>query len=69
MQDILERIEKRLTRGQSMLFALRNGIFYGIGFVIGSTVVTAVVVSFLLSVFGDTLLGDVITWFAARGAR
>lgn len=46
---------------------LRTGIIHGIGFVIGSTILTAIVVTLTLHFFGGTPLGDVISWLAEKG--
>ena len=62
----LEVLNERVERQMSLWHVFRNGIIYGVGFIAGSTVLTAIVVSIVLRFFGDTILGDVIAWIAAR---
>jgi len=58
----LERLNSNVERQMSLAYGLRNGVIYGLGFVIGSTLLTAVIVTFGLTFFGNTLFGDVIAW-------
>jgi hypothetical protein len=51
----------------SLWYAFRNGLMYGVGFIIGSTVLTALVVSFVLTFMSDTVFSEAILWFARRG--
>ena len=53
-------------RQMSVWHVFRNGVIYGMGFIIGSTVLTAIIVSIGLQFLGDTILGDVINWIAQR---
>ncbi|HYF10524.1 MAG TPA: hypothetical protein VD967_02880 [Candidatus Paceibacterota bacterium] len=62
----LEELNERVENQASVWYVLRNGIIYGAGFIIGSTVLTALAVSIVLFFFEDTLLGDVILWIAGR---
>ncbi len=60
----LKVLIEQTKRQMSVWHVFRNGVIYGIGFIIGSTVLTALVVSVGLQFFGDTILGDVIEWIA-----
>ena len=51
-------------RQMSVWHVFRNGVIYGMGFIVGSTVLTAIVASIVLQFFGDTIFGDVIQWIA-----
>ena len=62
----LEVLNEQVERQTSVWYVLRNGIIYGIGFIVGSTILTAVVVSIVLRFFGDTMFADVIFWIAGR---
>jgi len=62
----LEKLNEKIEKQVSIWYVLRNGVIHGIGFIVGSTVVTAIVVSIALRFFEDTMLADVISWIAAR---
>ncbi|MCE9644124.1 hypothetical protein K8Q93_02710 [Candidatus Parcubacteria bacterium] len=62
----LEKLNEQVESQASVWRVLRNGMIYGVGFVVGSTILTAVIASIVLRFFENTLLGDVITWIAAR---
>ncbi len=62
----LEKLNIQVERQASVWHVFRNGIIYGVGFIVGSTVVTAIVVSIVLRFFENTILADVIAWIAAR---
>lgn len=61
----LTGLSKQLEAQTSVWYALRNGIIYGMGFVIGSTILTALIVTFGFTFFGNTVFGDVIAWIIA----
>ena len=61
----LERLNSNVERQMSLTYGLRNGVVYGFGFVIGSTLLTAAIVTFGLTFFSNTLFGDVIAWIVA----
>lgn len=58
----LARLNTNVERQMSLSYGLRNGVVYGLGFVVGSTLLTAFIVTFDLTFFGDTLFGNVIAW-------
>ena len=58
----LERLNSNVEKQMSFLYGLRNGVVYGLGFVVGSTLISALVVTVVLQFFGDTLFADVIGW-------
>ena len=60
----LRLLNRQVRQQMSMWFVFRNGIIYGIGFVVGSTILTAIVVSVVLKFFSNTVLADVILWIA-----
>ena len=60
----LAELNRNIEHQMSMLHVLRNGIIYGVGFVLGSTVLTTLVLSFVLSFFPESTLAQVIVWFA-----
>lgn len=60
----LEVLNAQVKDQMSLWYTFRNGLIYGVGFIIGSTLLTALVVSIVLQFFADTLLGDVIMWIA-----
>lgn len=60
----LEILSELLKRQMSVWHVFRNGLIYGAGFVVGSTIVTAVVVTILINLFSGTELGDMLSWFA-----
>ncbi|MBI2048514.1 MAG: hypothetical protein HYT30_01135 [Parcubacteria group bacterium] len=60
----LERLNARVAAQMSARYVFRNGIIYGFGFMIGSTILTALLVSFIFQFFGDTLFAAVIRWIA-----
>ncbi len=62
----LEVLNGQVKKQNSVWCVFRNGIFYGMGFVVGSTILTALVISTVLQFFRDTILGDVIMWIAAH---
>lgn len=62
----LEQLNSNVERQMSVWYTFRNATIYGIGFIVGSTLFTAAVVSLGLTFFGNTLFGDVIAWIAAR---
>ncbi len=64
----LELLNERIGRQLSVWRAFRNGIIYGMGFVVGSILVTSILVSVVLRYFDGTILGDTIGWFAERGS-
>ena len=61
----LEEVSRQLKAQTSIWYVFRNGIIYGVGFVIGSTVLTGVIVTFGFTFFGDTIFGDIIAWIVA----
>lgn len=63
----LAMLNANIERQMSLGYILRNGIFHGIGFMIGSTLLTAAVVSIILQFFSNTIFGDVISWIARVG--
>ncbi len=65
----LEVLNRRIKQQMSVWHVLRNGVIYGMGFIIGSTVVTAVVASIMLQFFDNTVLGDAINWIAQNDPR
>jgi hypothetical protein len=65
--DHLEVLNKNVELQMSLWYAFRNGVMYGIGFVIGSTVLTAFVVSFVLTFMSNTVFAEAIMWLANRG--
>ncbi len=64
----LGSLNANVERQMSMGYAFRNGIIHGLGFIIGSTVLTALVVTFVLQFMGDSIFADVIAWIT-RTAR
>ena len=60
----IEKLSERVARQVSGWYALRNGIAYGMGFVIGSILATSLIVSVFLQFFSGTVVEDVIYWFA-----
>lgn len=62
----LELLNENVERQMSVWYTLRNSVIYGIGFIVGSTIFTALLVSFGLTFFGGTIFGDVIAWIAAQ---
>lgn len=64
LTERLDTLNEHLRRQLSIWYVFRNGVMYGAGFIIGSTILTAVVVTILLNLFGGTELGDVLMWFA-----
>ena len=60
----LNILNTQVSKQMSVWFTLRNGIIYGVGFIIGSTLLTATVVTFVLTFFGNTLFANAIMWFA-----
>ncbi len=58
----LERLNTNVEKQMSVLYGLRNGVIYGLGFVIGSTLLSAFIVTVVLQFFGDTLFADVFHW-------
>ncbi len=58
----LERLNTNVEKQMSISYGLRNGVIYGLGFVIGSTVLSAFIVTLVLQFFNDTLFGDVVHW-------
>lgn len=40
-------------RQMSMLYTLRNGVIYGVGFVIGSSILAAILINASILLFGD----------------
>lgn len=61
----LTELSRQLEAQTSVWYALRNGMIYGVGFVIGSTVLTGLIVTFGFTFFGDTVFGDIIAWIIA----
>ena len=61
----LEVLSQQMQKQMTVWYAFRNGVIYGIGFVVGSTVLTALLVTFGFTFFGDTIFGDVIAWIIA----
>lgn len=59
-------LREEMVRQASVWHVLRTGVIYGVGFIIGSTLLTAILVSFGLQFFGGTIFGDVIAWIATR---
>ena len=62
----LERLNAQVAQQMEAKYVFRNGIIYGFGFVVGSTVLTALFVGVVLQFFGDTVLADAIHWIAAH---
>lgn len=63
----LATLNAQVARQMNVRFVLRNGIIHGVGFMVGSTVLTATVVSVILHFFSDTVFADVIAWIARMG--
>ena len=63
----IEELNANVEKQMSVWYVFRNGIIYGIGFIIGSTVLTTLVISFVLTFFSHTVVADVIMWFARSG--
>ncbi len=62
----LGTLSNQLKKQMSLWHTFRNGIIYGVGFIVGSTVVTAFIVTLGLQFFGDTVFGDIIAWIVAN---
>lgn len=65
--EIVQRLQvlnTQIKEQMSIWHVFRNGMIYGIGFVIGSTILTALIVTIVLQFFGDTIFGEVISWIA-----
>lgn len=60
----LEILNAQVRQQMSIWFVFRNGLIYGVGFIIGSTILTAIIVTFILQFFRHTIMGDVILWIA-----
>lgn len=57
----LQTLNSALAKQQSVRYMLRNGMLYGVGFVIGSSILAGVVISALVFLFGDVpLIGSVV---------
>ncbi len=63
----LEALNARVERQMSLWHVFRNGVMYGSGFIIGSTVLTATIVTIIITFFNDTIFGAVVSWIAERG--
>lgn len=60
----LQLLNGQVERQMSVWHVFRNGIIYGMGLIIGSTVLTALVVTIVLQFFRETILADVVLWIA-----
>jgi hypothetical protein len=49
----LEKLNKTIEKQSSITYTVRNGLIYGAGFVIGSTILATIIISLLIKVFGD----------------
>lgn len=58
----LERLNANVEAQMSLAYVFRNGVMYGFAFVVGSTLVTAALVTTIITFFNDTMFGDVIRW-------
>lgn len=67
MLHSVEELNVRIARQMSLWHVFRNGIIYGSGFIIGSTILTAAVVTIIITFFNDTIFGAVVSWIAERG--
>ncbi|MCE9541273.1 hypothetical protein K8R03_01785 [Candidatus Kaiserbacteria bacterium] len=59
----LEKLNKKVSRQNSVGFIFMTGIIYGVGFVIGSAVIATIALGLLLPYFSD------IPWVASTFAR
>lgn len=62
----LATLSTQLKSQMSVWHTFRNGIIYGVGFIVGSTIITAFIVTIGLQFFGDTVFGDIVAWFVAN---
>ena len=60
----LEILNERVAKQMSPWRVFRDGVIYGTGFIVGSTILTALVVTIVLKFFPDTIFGAVIAWIA-----
>lgn len=58
----LEMLNQRAALQMTAWRLFRDGIIWGLGFIVGSTVLTAIVATIVLRFFPDTLFGDIINW-------
>ncbi len=61
----LERLNANVSKQMSLGYVFRNGVMYGFGFVVGSTILTATLVTLIVTFAADTIFGDVIQWIVA----
>lgn len=63
----VQELNTRVERQMSLWHVFRNGVMHGSGFIVGSTVLTAAVVTIIITFFNDTIFGAVVSWIAERG--
>lgn len=51
--DVLTQLEKRIARQNSLRYAFLRGAIYGLGTVIGATVLLALLTGFITATFGS----------------
>ncbi len=52
--ELLRELNASVKRQMGVWYTLRNGIIYGVGFVIGSSIIAAILINGSLLLFGHT---------------